>query len=438
MVRKLALPLLLCAAILLAPSRSIAITMARSPVGNAGNAADPLTHLGAVNYSYYIGTYDVTVPQYVAFLNSNDPTGADPLGLYVINMTEFGGLNYNASAANGSKYSVAAGYSNYPAVCMTWFDAIRFANWMDNGQPVSASEPTASDNATENGSYTIQGFTPTPINANTIARNTGATIVLMSQNEFYKAAYYNPATSSYFLYPTSSNVAPTDSVPTSVPNSSNYLPSPIPGTTPVGAYSGTTSPYGAYDMGGDVSQWSETLMNGTLRGDSGSSFGVFAADMESINQYDDIPTDFNRTMGFRLVAFSVPEPSSIVLAIAACVGAFALRKRFKSVIAALAEVLLASSRPAIVYNSGMAENPYQSPQQGEPPIKQPLAPTWRRSLSLLLTGLGGFGLVFCVVNLVIAIFDPLGAAVLQELAFPTLLCTSMLVAGICLRRPPRR
>ena len=33
-------------------------------------------------YSYQIGTYDVTASQYVAFLNTKDPTGANTLGLY--------------------------------------------------------------------------------------------------------------------------------------------------------------------------------------------------------------------------------------------------------------------------------------------------------------------------------------------------------------------
>ena len=53
------------------------VTMAWSPVGNAGNAPDPATGslYGAVPYNYSIGTYDVTVNQYVAFLNAKVPLG---------------------------------------------------------------------------------------------------------------------------------------------------------------------------------------------------------------------------------------------------------------------------------------------------------------------------------------------------------------------------
>ena len=75
---------------------------------------------------------------------------------------------------------------------------------------------------TESGAYTLLGDTPTPSNANTITRTAGATVFLPSENEWYKAAYYNPATSSYYLYPTSSNSTPNASGPTSTPNSANY------------------------------------------------------------------------------------------------------------------------------------------------------------------------------------------------------------------------
>lgn len=69
------------------------VTIAWSPVGNPGNAPDS-TGYGAVGYSYNIGTYDVTNSQYVVFLNSNDPTGADPLALYNSHMSnpQYGGI----------------------------------------------------------------------------------------------------------------------------------------------------------------------------------------------------------------------------------------------------------------------------------------------------------------------------------------------------------
>ena len=79
--------------------------MAWSYVSNSNNPADTTLQsdgtsgYGSVPYAYNIGTYDVTNSQYVAFLNSNDPTGADPLGLYISDMSSppYGGINYNSA-----------------------------------------------------------------------------------------------------------------------------------------------------------------------------------------------------------------------------------------------------------------------------------------------------------------------------------------------------
>ena len=128
-----------------------AVTIAWSPVGDAGNANDPATgnSFGGVGYNYSIGTYDVTNSQYVEFLNAKDPTGADPLQLYNSNMSgpfNRGGINYTSGAANGSKYSVISGDGNHPVNWVTWYDAIRFANWVNNGQ---------GNSSTETGAYTL-------------------------------------------------------------------------------------------------------------------------------------------------------------------------------------------------------------------------------------------------------------------------------------------
>ena len=55
------------------------------PVGNAGNAPDPSTGYGAVDYNYNIGEYDVTAGQYTAFLNAVAAT--DTYGLYNSSMS---------------------------------------------------------------------------------------------------------------------------------------------------------------------------------------------------------------------------------------------------------------------------------------------------------------------------------------------------------------
>jgi formylglycine-generating enzyme required for sulfatase activity len=327
MNRILASLILLFAIFFFALQSASAVTIAWTPVGNPGNAPDTVvmtdgsTGYGSVPYAYKIGTYDVTNSQYVAFLNSNDSTGADPLGLYNGNMSSapYGGINYNPGAANGSKYSVISGDGNHPVNYVTWYDAIRFANWLNNGQVPGS---------TETGAYTLLGGTPTPSNGNSITRNPGATVFLPSENEWYKAAYYNPATGSYFQYPTSNNTAPTAEAPPGGSNSANYN-SVVGNLTDVGAYTATTSPYGAFDMGGNVNQWNEgvILISGVSRGLRGGSFNGDSSFLLSSGRDSGTPSFGLDNFGFRVA--SVPEPSTGVLVVAACGLMWVLRKRFK-------------------------------------------------------------------------------------------------------------
>lgn len=136
------------------------------PVGNAGNAADS-SNFGSVSYAYNIGEYDVTVSQYTAFLNAVAQT--DTYSLYDSSMagTTLGdpGIAQNGSSGSYS-YSVAAGRGNHPVTDVTFWDALRFSNWLDNGQPNGAEGP----GTTETGAYTL---TSTAIANNTVTRNAG-------------------------------------------------------------------------------------------------------------------------------------------------------------------------------------------------------------------------------------------------------------------------
>jgi formylglycine-generating enzyme required for sulfatase activity len=315
-----------------------AVTVQWSPVGNAGNAADPATgsRFGAVPYAYNIGTKDVTAGQYVEFLNTKDAGGLNLLGLYNTSMSDatHGGINFNNVNPPGSMYSVISGRADHPANFVNWFDTVRFANWLNNGQ---------GNGDTENGAYTLLhdgSPTPTPIpsNGNSVTRNAGATVFLPSENEWYKAAYYDPRTtaqggppsdSHYWLYPTSSNLVPTASGPTALPNHANFSPGGPDTVTDVGAYSGTTSPYGAFDMGGNVFQWNETILAGLARVVRGGGFIYDSSLMLSSFQGNNYPEGAGslEADGFRLA--SVPEPSTGVLAVMAFGMMWWWRKRFK-------------------------------------------------------------------------------------------------------------
>ena len=267
----------LCTLSLVYCQSASAITVTTVPVGNPGNGNDTNTGslYGEVDYNYAIGKDDVTVGQYTAFLNAVAAT--DTYGLYNSGMATDGnvaGIVQNGSSGNYT-YNVI-GSPNHPIVYVSLYDAARFANWLANGQPTGVAEDNGT---TETGSYTLNGSNPS-----NLARNASATWVIPTENEWYKAAYYDPSTSSYYQYGLSSNTPPTSAppVPGTTPNTGNFFDSTtgyaVTGSltnsstqnylTDVGAYLNSASPYGAYDMAGDVFQWEESSR---LRGARGPS-----------------------------------------------------------------------------------------------------------------------------------------------------------------------
>lgn len=123
-------------------SASASITIPTVPIGNPGNAADPLTGLGSVAYSYSIGVTEVTNAQYTAFLNAKAST--DPFGLYNTEMAGLlGGITRTGSAGSYT-YSTVSGRENHPVHFVSFWDATRFANWLS---PWPTSGPTRAGSA---------------------------------------------------------------------------------------------------------------------------------------------------------------------------------------------------------------------------------------------------------------------------------------------------
>jgi hypothetical protein len=312
-----------------------AVTIATVPVGYAGNAPDPATGFGAVPYNYGIGTYDITNAQYAEFLNAKASV-ADPYGLWnsLMDPSQFEGA-ISRWGPGPYHYSVKPGYANKPVGDVSWFDAVRFVNWLTNGQ---------AGGDTESGTYLIanggnnSGTVVVPDATQRLAWATTNSFhwLLPSESEWYKAAYYNAAGSSYYAYPFQSNSQPTALAPPGSSNSGNFYGDGYPNPaynydgngsrlTDVGAYPISLSPFGSFDMGGDVFQWNDSAMGG--RGGYWGSFPNISA--ASFNNYFPFPTYEDPSMGFRVASVGgVPEPSTGLLA-ALAFGVFWLgRKRF--------------------------------------------------------------------------------------------------------------
>ena len=285
---------------------------------------------GGVDYIYDIGKYEITVWQYTQFLNAVAKT--DSYGLYHENMgnitdeepTWIRGCNITRSGNPGDyTYSIGDGtpadvanWANRPVNYVSWGDAARFCNWLDNGQPGLVIPVLQDENSTETGSYTLNGATTRSELLN-VRRESHATWVIPTEDEWYKAAYHkdNGVTGDYFDYPTSSDDIPSNGLtnPDVGNNATFYNGGYTIGSpyyrTEIGAHENSVSPYGTYDQGGNVWEWNESIVDGLHRGFRGGSFGTDHDKLRSVsrNEYDDPPEE-RYTFGFRVV--NLPDCNS--------------------------------------------------------------------------------------------------------------------------------
>jgi formylglycine-generating enzyme required for sulfatase activity len=182
-------------------------------------SADPVTSppcqtVGAVGYPYGIGELEVTVSQYVAFLNTADPSGRNRQQLFSANETssawpKYGQIDFRKRARPGDHYSVAfPEWADKPYGFANFLRTARFANSLTNGRVLSRTPMS------QNGfSYTIYTVRLSPktergmydMRNRKTTRRRASGFVIPSQDEWIKSAYFDPKGGgmfSYWKYPT--------------------------------------------------------------------------------------------------------------------------------------------------------------------------------------------------------------------------------------------
>ena len=275
-------------AALAAPATSSAakpalVTLSMAQVGSPGNPAaaivpftdgiyqscatapqgdPPCQQVGGVSYPYGIGQLEVTVKQYVGFLNTVDPTGRDKHNLFSADESstewpKYGQINERTRAPSGRHYSIAyPEWADKPYGFANFLRTARFANSVTNGKLIS-KRTVASGGFTyvvykvrlsrnsERGMYDMRNPKTT--------RRRATGFVVPSQDEWIKAAYFDPTgggTFSYWKYPTNPGTffdQPTQTSPDpTAPNTATLNPTTgdvtNSSTQPLAIYHGTSFP----------------------------------------------------------------------------------------------------------------------------------------------------------------------------------------------------
>ncbi len=361
-----------------------AVSMEFVTVGDMGNAGElsgisapglgaygvDRPNTGAVAYGYNIGKYEVTATQYTEFLSAVAGV-ADPYGLYNPLMVHkdpptrgaYGDYapHITRSGAEGSyTYAIDAGFENRPVNFVSTADAFRFANWMHNGKPSGVQDSTT----TETGAYDLVGthqyyeYLPevytypdtidwpyvarwypgalaTELNLRlnatlgAVTRETNAKYALPTEDEWYKAAYYD-GNGSYYDFAMQTDDQSVVDLYIEDPDpgfNANYKPASgwdftlvnHPGTYPsilgvpsdVGEFENSDSHYGTFDQSGNLGEYVHELIG--INGDKilvrGGFFNAKIADITAASRFKQADPAMDwATYGFRLVSFVTEIP----------------------------------------------------------------------------------------------------------------------------------
>ena len=210
---------------------------------DVGGPEEKPLHLVYVN-SFYMSQYEITNQQYCDYLNYSflqdfievrDGTvyAVDGIESYCDTTESF---SYSRISFDGNAFTVVPGKKKHPMVCVSWYGAAAFCNWMSEQEGFL----TCYDLLSWACDFSKNGYRlPTEAEWEYAARGS---------LRYYKFPWGNDIDGSKANYQYSGD---------------SYESGPLPYTTPVGYYNGSQVPtgpdmangYGLYDIAGNVWEW---------------------------------------------------------------------------------------------------------------------------------------------------------------------------------------
>ncbi len=269
-------------------------------IGDPGNAPDTVVPVptsaplpsGTVNYAYRMAKYEIS-EVIIAKANIASGLSGNPLDLAV---------------------DVERG-PHKPATGLSWFDAVRFVNWLNEEQGSPVAYKFSEDDQFQLWEPGDPGY-----NAENPLRNTQARYFLPSADEWHKAAYYDPVNDRYWLYPFGSDDPPVAVASGVDPGTAVFNQS---GPADV-QLAGGENLFGLMGMAGNAYEFEEstvelTIEQTTTRGVNGGAWILdLTPSLSSAFRNMGFAAANQPLVGIRIA--SIPEPSTLTLLL---IGLFA-------------------------------------------------------------------------------------------------------------------
>ena len=310
---------LLTSATLLPQAHAITITtdsftdfdMDFAEVGDTTNVDDGLsgnTAYGAVSYTYRMGVNEVSEAMIDAY-NANS-----------------GGPTITKDTRGADK----------PATSISWNEAARFVNYLNTSQGYVAAYNFTTGGANDNISL-WSSADAWQLGGENLYRHKDAYYFLPSEDEWYKAAFYDGNSMVYYDYATGSDTVPTAVAGGTAAGTAVYGQSLAAGPADIDD-AGGLSYYGTMAQSGNVFEWGESAFDGGNDTNSesrvrrGGRWDGGSAGLRSSGRSLSAPVLENGGIGFRVASVSaavavVPEPSSVGLLVIGAMGCVLRRKR---------------------------------------------------------------------------------------------------------------
>ena len=242
-------------------------------IGDAGNVSDTTTY-GAVSYTYQIGKYEISEGDIAA---------------------------YNADSVNNTRQITLDNRgTDKPATSISWNEAARYVNWLNEREGEQPAYKFTAGGV--NSLITLWSSAEAwQTDGENLYRHKDAKYFIPSEDEWYKAAYYNG--SVYFDYPTGSDTAPTAVASGTTAETAVYVNQSGPADV---TQAGGLSPYSTMGQAGNVYEWTESAFNGSndsaswARTYRGGSWGVGTSELQSSNRNLFSSTIESNVIGFRI------------------------------------------------------------------------------------------------------------------------------------------